>query len=49
MADFEDGSGPAKSPGPTMIVACGLNNMMLYETMQLELIRTVRQHLLTPK
>ena len=44
-----DGSGPDKSTRPNMIVACGLNYKMLDETMQLEVIRTVRQHLLTPK
>ena len=49
LADFVDGSGPDKSTRPNMIVACGLNYKMLDETMQLEVIRTVRQHLLTPK
>ena len=49
LADFVDGSGPDKSTRPNMIVACGLNYKMLDEAMQLEVIRTVRQHLLTPK
>lgn len=49
LADFVDGNGPDKSTRPNMIVACGLNYKMLDEAMQLEVIRTVRQHLLTPK
>ena len=41
--------GPDKSTRPNMIVACGLNYKMLDEELQLEVIRTVRQHLLTPR
>lgn len=49
LADFVGTDGPDKSTRPNMIVACGLNYKMLDEELQLEVIRTVRQHLLTPK
>ena len=49
LADFVDGNGADKSIRPNMILACGLNYKMLDDEMQLGVIRTVRQHLLTPK
>lgn len=49
LADFVGTDGPDKSTRPNMIVACGLDYKMLDEELQLEVIRTVRQHLLTPK
>lgn len=49
LADYIGEEGPDRSIRPNMIVACGLDYKMLDEQMQLEVIRTVRQHLLTPK
>ena len=49
LADFVGTDGPDKSTRPNMIVACGLDYKMLDEELQLEVIRTVRQHLLIPK
>ncbi len=49
LADFVGTDGPDKSTRPNMIVACGLDYKMLDEELQLEVIRTVRQHLLTPR
>lgn len=49
LADFVGPEGPDESIRPNMIVACGLDYKLLDETLQLEVIRTVRQHLLTPK
>ncbi|WP_418408657.1 glycogen debranching enzyme N-terminal domain-containing protein [Alistipes sp.] len=49
LADVVGQNGPDKSTRPNMVVACGLDFKMLDEQLQFEVLRTVRQHLLTPK
>lgn len=49
LADYVGEDGPNKSIRPNMILACGLKYKMLDIETQIEVIRTVRQHLLTPK
>ena len=49
LADCVGCEGPSKEIRPNMILACGLPYKMLDEQTRLEVIRTVRQHLLTPK
>ena len=49
LADYVGFEGPAKEIRPNMIIACGLPYKMLDVEAQLEVIQTVRQHLLTPK
>ena len=49
LADYVGENGPDKSIRPNMIIACGLKYKMLDTETQLEVIRTVRQHLLTPR
>ena len=49
LADHVGFEGPNKDIRPNMIIACGLPFKMLDEATQLEVIQTVRQHLLTPK
>ena len=49
LADYVGFEGPAREIRPNMIIACGLPCKMLDEQMQLAVIQTVRQHLLTPK
>ena len=49
LADYVGADGPDSSIRPNMIVACGLKYKMLDTETQIEVIRTVRQHLLTPK
>ncbi len=49
LADYVGENGPDKSIRPNMILACGLKYKMLDVETQIEVIRTVRQHLLTPK
>ena len=49
LADCVGCDGANTDIRPNMIVACGLPYKMLDEQTQLEVIRTVRQHLLTPK
>lgn len=49
LADFVGFEGPDRDIRPNMIIACALPYKMLDEEAQLEVIQTVRQHLLTPK
>lgn len=49
LADYIGCEGASADIRPNMILACGLPYKMLDEQAQLEVIRTVRQHLLTPK
>lgn len=49
LADYVDEEGQNCSIRPNMIIACALKYKMLDEALQLEVIRTVQQHLLTPK
>lgn len=49
LADYVGAEGANDQIRPNMILACGLPYKMIDETMQVEVIRTVRQHLLTPK
>ena len=49
LADYVGPDGANTAIRPNMIVACGLPHKMLDEQTQLEVIRTVHQHLLTPK
>lgn len=49
LADFIGFEGPNNDIRPNMIVACGLPYKMLDVAAQVEVIQTVRQHLLTPK
>lgn len=49
LADYVDEAGPDKLIRPNMIVACGLPYTPLDEQTRIGVIRTVRQHLLTPK
>ncbi len=49
LADYVGCGGAATEIRPNMIIACALPYKMLNEEVQLEVIRTVRQHLVTPK
>ncbi|MDE6624088.1 MAG: amylo-alpha-1,6-glucosidase [Alistipes sp.] len=49
LADYVGYEGPNKDIRPNMIIACGLPYKMIDEVTQIDVIRTVRQHLLTPK
>lgn len=49
LADYVGENGADTSIRPNMIIACGLKYKMLDTETQLEVIRTVRQHLLTPR
>ncbi len=49
LADFVDANGANKQVRPNMIIACALPYKMLDEPAQLGVVRTVRQHLLTPR
>ena len=49
LADYVGEEGANKFIRPNMIIACGLPYKMLNMEMQVDVIRTVRQHLLTPK
>ncbi len=49
LADYVDAAGPNKDIRPNMIIACGLPYKMIDIETQIDVIRTVRQHLLTPK
>ena len=49
LADCIGCEGTSKEIRPNMILACGLPYKMIDEQTQLEVIRTVSQHLLTPK
>lgn len=49
LADYVGDGGAEDSIRPNMILACGLPYKMIDEVTQVDVIRTVRQHLLTPK
>ncbi len=49
LADYIGCEGASTEIRPNMILACGLPYKMLDEETRLEVIRTVRQHLVTPK
>jgi len=49
LADFADDTQRNRFIRPNMIVACGLDYTMLSEEQTVGVIRTVNQHLLTPK
>ena len=49
LADYVGARGANTYIRPNMIIACGLPYKMLSTEMQIDVIRTVRQHLLTPK
>lgn len=49
LADYVGENGPDEAIRPNMILACGLKYKMPDIETQIEVIRTVRQHLLTPK
>jgi len=49
LADYVGEGGPCKEIRPNMIIACGLPYKMIDIEKQVDVIRTVRQHLLTPK
>lgn len=49
LADFVGAEGANRFIRPNMIIACGLPYKMIDEQTQFDVIRTVRQHLLTPK
>ena len=49
LADYVGAEGANQFIRPNMIIACGLPYKMIDEQTQLDVIRTVRQHLLTPK
>ena len=49
LADYVGAEGPDTDIRPNMIVACGLDYKMPDIETQIGVIRTVRQHLLTPK
>ncbi len=49
LADYVGEEGANRFIRPNMIIACGLPYKMLNMEMQVDVIRTVRQHLLTPK
>ena len=49
LADYIGCEGASTDIRPNMILACGLPYKMLDEQAQLEVIRTVHQHLVTPK
>lgn len=49
LADYADERGANGFIRPNMVVACGLDYKMLTEEQQIDVLRTVRQHLLTPR
>lgn len=49
LADYADLCGVNRDIRSNMIIACGLNYKAINEEQQLDVIRIVRQHLLTPK
>ena len=49
LADYVGAEGANAFIRPNMIIACGLPYKMIDEQTRLDVIRTVRQHLLTPK
>lgn len=49
LADYVGPEGPNGDIRPNMVIACGLPYKMPDETVQVNVIRTVRQHLLTPR
>ncbi len=49
LADYVDGTGKHNQVRPNMIIACALGYKAVDERTQTEVIRTVQQHLLTPK
>ncbi len=49
LADYVGPEGPNADIRPNMVIACGLPFKMVDETIQVNVIRTVRQHLLTPR
>ncbi len=49
LADYVGPEGPNDDIRPNMIIACGLDYKMPSIETQIDVIRTVRQHLLTPK
>lgn len=49
LADYVGDGGSCKDIRPNMIVACALHYKMIDIETQIDVIRTVRQHLLTPK
>ncbi len=49
LADYVGGEGADRDIRPNMIVACGLPYKMIDIETQIDTIRTVRQHLLTPR
>ena len=49
LADYVDQQGANRFIRPNMIVACALDYTMLDEQHRADVVRTVRQHLLTPK
>lgn len=49
LADYVDQAGANKDIRPNMIIACGLPYKMIDIETQIDVIRTVRQHLLTPR
>ena len=49
LADYVGPEGPNADIRPNMVIACGQPFKMVDETIQVNVIRTVRQHLLTPR
>lgn len=49
LADYVNDEEINKYIRPNMVVACGLDYKMLTEEQQIDVLRTVRQHLLTPR
>ncbi|MFI3304388.1 MAG: glycogen debranching enzyme N-terminal domain-containing protein [Rikenellaceae bacterium] len=49
LADYVNNHSKEYSVRPNMIIACALNYKMVSESQQVAIIRTVQQHLLTPK
>ncbi|MFI3306374.1 MAG: glycogen debranching enzyme N-terminal domain-containing protein [Rikenellaceae bacterium] len=49
LADFVNSEVKEYSVRPNMIIACALNYKLISESQQVSVIRTVQQHLLTPK
>ncbi|MEG1611368.1 MAG: amylo-alpha-1,6-glucosidase [Alistipes sp.] len=49
LADFVNNEEQSRFIRPNMVIACGLNYKMLTDEQQIDVLRTVEQHLLTPK
>ncbi len=49
LADYVGPEGANSDIRPNMVIACGLPYKMPDETIQVDVLRTVRQHLLTPR